>query len=70
MRLKPCPFCGSKNIKYRTKPFTAITYPVEYYIYCANCLCRTHDWGTEAEALSTWNKRNISTIGGVNVKSC
>lgn len=57
MKLKPCPFCGSTNIK---GPF-GDDYSGDYYepywwIDCDDCPCGM-EHNDEAELIEAWNKR-------------
>jgi Lar family restriction alleviation protein len=51
--LKPCPFCGSKNIE--------ITGRDKCWIRCNNCGCEgptpANLWPTDMEAIEAWNMR-------------
>lgn len=47
--LKPCPFCGSKNIR-----LWEITYP---WVQCEKCLSATAMGCTKKEAVEHWNRR-------------
>lgn len=47
--LKPCPFCGSHNIKEISM--------VGYTIWCEDCLAQIAEYNTKSEARSHWNNR-------------
>lgn len=47
--LKPCPFCGSKNIR--------VTNWGMYRCWCADCLAKTADEIREKDAKEAWNRR-------------
>lgn len=48
--LKPCPFCGSKNIRLWEKT----TSP---WVQCEKCLSSTATGYTKEEAVENWNRR-------------
>lgn len=49
IELKPCPFCGSTNIK---------IYSNGQAIYCEDCSAGVEEYGTPPEKLiQDWNKR-------------
>lgn len=47
--LKPCPFCGGKNIH-----IWKISVP---FVSCDDCLASTSCVPTEKEAIERWNRR-------------
>lgn len=47
--LKPCPFCGGKNIR--------LTCWGLYRCWCVDCLSQTADCISEKEAIEAWNRR-------------
>lgn len=50
--LKPCPFCGSDEVR------IAVTYaPRWYYGECEECYARTDYFLSQAEAVAAWNTR-------------
>ena len=58
--LKPCPFCGGKNIKLneanrlnenRTQTRTY------YYVWCSDCTAQGAYCRTKSKAISAWNGR-------------
>ena len=48
-KLKPCPFCGSKNIR-----LCGITY---HWVQCEKCLSSTAISYTKEKAIENWNRR-------------
>lgn len=53
-KLKPCPFCGSKDIQ--VKKVEGLT--TWRYIQCDHCGGRTDGWKDETLARKAWNKRS------------
>jgi Lar family restriction alleviation protein len=51
--LKPCPFCGSNNVKKDNFSFG-------YCVMCTDCGCRTDNENTEAKAIARWNRRTTA----------
>lgn len=47
--LKPCPFCGSKNIR--------LTNWGLYRCWCSDCLAQAADSISKKEAIKAWNRR-------------
>lgn len=47
--LKPCPFCGGKNVR-----IWDISTP---YVQCYDCLASTACGNTQEEAIKYWNRR-------------
>ena len=48
-KLKPCPFCGGKNIRvWNTRT---------HWVSCDDCLVSTSCVPTEKEAVERWNRR-------------
>ena len=47
--LKPCPFCGSKNIR--------LTCWGLYRCWCVDCLSQATDCISKKEAIEAWNRR-------------
>lgn len=54
IELKPCPFCGSKNIKIYDTPGTLSTFR---YAECNVCGCRIGNYPGRELAEKAWNKR-------------
>lgn len=52
--LKPCPFCGSKNIHVYAKNSDGYWYMVE----CSSCGSRSASHHDKKSAIETWNKRS------------
>lgn len=50
--LKPCPFCGNKNIRIWGGENT---FP---YVECSNCIASTASELTREEAIKNWNRRS------------
>ena len=48
--LKPCPFCGSTEIKVDDDQGF-------YFVYCDQCVCETAKYVTEDKAIEAWNRR-------------
>lgn len=57
-KLKPCPFCGCKNIR---TWIDGRYYPKHelYFVECDNdeCKCRTDVFENKDEAIKVWNRR-------------
>ncbi len=53
MNLKPCPFCGSRNLRYDWKNGTA--FPVS--IICLNCGASIDSQSSQERAAERWNCR-------------
>ena len=51
IELKPCPFCGSKEV-YLDKPDTHC-----FYVFCANCGVNGTTANTRERAVKAWNRR-------------
>ena len=49
--LKPCPFCGSKNVAKVLLP------GMTWVTGCADCGCRTGEYFRSSESVSAWNNR-------------
>jgi Lar family restriction alleviation protein len=45
-KLKPCPFCGGKDIRF-----------FKSWLRCEKCGCETDFYSTVAEAIEAWNTR-------------
>ena len=50
-QLKPCPFCGSKNIAKVLLP------GVKWITGCIDCGCRTSEFYRSTESVMMWNNR-------------
>lgn len=53
--LKPCPFCGNKNLIVADYPKP----PSYWSIRCERCGCQIGDQGTLEAAIEQWNHRPI-----------
>lgn len=55
-KLKPCPFCGSSDIKLNYWDTNG-----KWCVFCGNNRCRinpeTYDYCRKAEAIKAWNRR-------------
>ena len=49
--LKPCPFCGSKDVSTMIMPGS------NWVVACYSCGCRTSEYYDCREAESVWNRR-------------
>lgn len=50
--LRPCPFCGSDEVKaWRDVCGTS------YYVTCGICYIRTLNYSDEEQAIEVWNRR-------------
>ena len=66
MKLKPCPFCGSKDIGLND----AVDMPNSHYwaeVVCGNCCRRTSSYKTATEAITAWNKQNKVEVLSVEI---
>lgn len=52
-KLKPCPFCGSENVKL-TEVSDAY---YKYRVICCGCEIRTSPEHIDAIAIAAWNRR-------------
>ena len=52
-KLKPCPFCGSVDVKVHNPYFTDNYYMVQ----CYGCNCNTALYKTVNQAVEAWNRR-------------
>ena len=52
-KLKPCPFCGSNNVKINIPYFADALYLVQ----CYSCNCTTALYPTKNKAVEIWNRR-------------
>lgn len=59
--LKPCPFCGSKDVELRAG-INTVAFNNAYQVACNNCGCRTGLSVHDAETAKAWNTR-VDTIG-------
>lgn len=48
MEIKPCPFCGSENVKYRS---------LAGRVFCKDCQARGPCGATDKDAIKKWNAR-------------
>jgi Lar family restriction alleviation protein len=53
--LKPCPFCGSKDIMIEESLLLVIEQ--HFWCTCGECLASTKEGTTEKEAINIWNTR-------------
>lgn len=53
-KLKPCPFCGSSNIKLVDSPLGIIG---AYYCVCNRCNINTAVYTSKEKAIKAWNRR-------------
>jgi Lar family restriction alleviation protein len=53
--LKPCPFCGSKNIELSAEEY--YDKDVFYIVSCNNCGAKIEGSGRNKEAAEAWNTR-------------
>ena len=51
-KLKPCPFCGSENVKAFTDDIQALS-----WVECLSCHGMMMNLGTEEENIEAWNRR-------------
>lgn len=51
-KLKPCPFCGSENVKAFTEGFQAFS-----WVECMSCHGMMMNNGTDKESIEAWNRR-------------
>jgi len=51
-KLKPCPFCGGKDITYGYVSGTIFK-----AVWCYGCHARTGPFQTERDAIAAWNRR-------------
>lgn len=49
--LKPCPFCGSKNIVLTSHGAVIV------FVQCDDCCATFPHFDSEEEAINTWNRR-------------
>lgn len=59
-KLKPCPFCGGREIDVceEGKMFGKSAYARTYqFVRCRKCYARTGVHGTKPKAIEAWNKR-------------
>ncbi len=55
-KLKPCPFCGCKEI-YTAHSFVYHKHCGEYITYCPKCQCRTNSYISCKPSVEAWNRR-------------
>ena len=53
-KLKPCPFCGSENVKMLRD--SDMEY-IEYQVFCCGCGTTGGEYTLENEAIENWNSR-------------
>lgn len=61
-KLKPCPFCGSANVE-RVISSADLDYPIDKFISCQECGCRTEMQQDMIEAIKAWNTRKDFEAG-------
>ena len=50
--LKPCPFCGSRNIRQHSQ------YPMQIWsVKCRDCGGKMQRAGSQEQAIAAWNRR-------------
>ena len=54
--LKPCPFCGSKEVFTMHRP-AQLLMPAFWVVKCRHCLACAGIEGTEIETVAAWNSR-------------
>lgn len=54
VNLKPCPFCGSKNVSVRNYSGPIIHC---YFVICEECKVESGIFGTKEKAEKAWNRR-------------
>lgn len=55
--LKPCPFCGGKDIIVRPVQYAGIV-KTHFYVQCRECFARSGmGWTAKAKAIEAWNRR-------------
>ena len=57
MEMKPCPFCGNKNIEVEYH-YSLRVYDVRCFRVKCNVNPCTHDYKTSKGAANAWNKRH------------
>lgn len=50
-KLKPCPFCGSRNIEITNHADSVV------FVQCEDCFATFPHFDSEDEAITAWNKR-------------
>ena len=50
-KIKPCPFCGTKNVKIKDNHSGA------YWVLCPECGCQLYCERSVEEAVDLWNAR-------------
>ena len=57
--LKPCPFCGSKNVLIKGYPIKVVYHGQrEYFVICHDCGGQTKRlYGNERKVIELWNRR-------------
>ena len=54
VNLKPCPFCGSENVRVRDYSDPMIYY---YFVICKECKSKSGNFGIKEKAIEAWNRR-------------
>jgi len=54
--LKPCPFCGSKNIE-SWESENLNKHEMIWCVFCVDCKCEGPESLVEVEAIQLWNNR-------------
>jgi Lar family restriction alleviation protein len=55
-KLKPCPFCGSKNIDLLDDQ-DMVYYGYAYYAKCRQCKAQSRSEQKKEDAIAAWNER-------------
>ena len=55
IELKPCPFCGSENVRVVSQTLEA--YFLGYIVHCDGCGVETKHFFDEQKAAEAWNRR-------------
>lgn len=61
--LKPCPFCGSTNIKVHSYSDAVINGEPDAFAQCHDCSTTGPNGKTESEAADAWNTRAARAQG-------
>ena len=55
--IKPCPFCGGKDIVVRPVQYAGIV-KTHFYVQCRECFAQSGmGWTAKARAIEAWNRR-------------
>ncbi len=57
MKLKPCPFCGSKQLDVLETQSGIMGLSGEYFIWCQGCYSQSGNFNTKRDATVAWNRR-------------